>query len=85
MPIGAVAIVERKETAMTMRIGAAEDTTRWETHTAWVHLHKDRQQLNADMAADASRRVIAADKAAIVESRQQVAHNTGRHLVDVTV
>jgi hypothetical protein len=70
---------------MTMRLDAAERTTGWDTHTAWVHLSKDRQQLNSDVAADADRRVIAADKAAVVESRQQVAQNTGRHLLDVTV
>jgi hypothetical protein len=82
LPIVAVANVERKEPAMSMRITA---NAGWSTHTAWVHLRKDWQQLSADVAAGADARVIAADKAAIVESRTQVVHGQGGHLVDVTV
>jgi hypothetical protein len=68
---------------MTMRIGA--DSDRWGSHTARVHLRKDWQQLSADAQAGADPRVIAADKAALVESRRQIAHVQGSHLVDVTV
>ena len=69
---------------MTTRIEAT-DAYRWGTHNAWVHLRKDWQQLSVDALADADQRVIAADKAAIVESRRQIAHVQGEHLVDVTV
>jgi hypothetical protein len=67
---------------MTTRI---ESTDRWGAHTARVHLRKDRQQLSDDALAKAAPRVIAADKAALVESRRQIAQVQGSHLVDVTV
>jgi hypothetical protein len=69
---------------MTTRIGS-DDGHRWDSHNAWVHLRKDWQQLSVDALADADARVIAADKAAVVESRRQIAHVQGSHLVDVTV
>jgi len=69
---------------MTTRIEPT-DGYRWDSHTAWVHLRKDRQQLSADALANADARVIAADKAALVESRRQIAQVQGKHLVDVTV
>jgi hypothetical protein len=84
-PMGAVAFPERKDFPMSMRIGSADGSARWGTHAAWVHLRRDSQQLAADVAANADQRVIAADKAAVVESRQQVASRLGTHLVDVTV
>ena len=68
---------------MTMRIGA--DNYRWSSHTASVHLRKDWQQLSADAQGGADPRVIAADKAALVESRRDLARARGSHLVDVTV
>lgn len=61
------------------------DGYRWDSHTAWVHLRRDWQQLSVDALADADARVIAADKAAVVESRREIAQAQGRHLVDVTV
>jgi hypothetical protein len=69
---------------MTTRIEAT-DAFRWGTHTAWVHLRKDWQQLSVDALGNADQRVIAADKAAVVESRRQIAQVQGSHLVDVTV
>jgi hypothetical protein len=69
---------------MTTRIGST-DGYRWDSHTAWVHLRKDCQQLSADALGNADARVIAADKAAVAESRRQIAQVQGRHLVDVTV
>lgn len=61
------------------------DGRRWSSHNALVHLRKDWQQLSADALANADARVIAADKAAVVESRRQIARAQGSHLVDVTV
>jgi hypothetical protein len=69
---------------MTTRIEPT-DGYRWDSHTAWVHLRKDWQQLSVDAQANANARVIAADKAAVVESRRQIAQAQGQHLVDVTV
>jgi hypothetical protein len=60
-------------------------TTRIDAHNAYVHLRKDWQQLSADALANADARVIAFDKAAVVESRRQIARVQGSHLVDVTV
>jgi hypothetical protein len=68
---------------MTTRIGA--DSYRWGSHTAWVHLRKDWQQLASDARGGADPRVVAADKAALVESRRELARTQGSHLVDVTV
>lgn len=71
---------------MNMRIGSTDEaTTGWGTHAAWVHLHKDAQQLAADTFAGAEKRVILADKAAVMESRGQVAQARGFHRVDVTI
>lgn len=69
---------------MTTRIEAA-DGYRWDSHTAWAHLRKDWQQLSVDALSKADARVIAADKAAVVESRREIAQAQGTHLVDVTV
>jgi len=70
---------------MTMRIASTGQPARWDRNNAWANLRTDWQRLSADVAAGAERRVIAADKAAIVESRVQVAQVQGTHLVDVTV
>ena len=69
---------------MSMRIGGA-DRAQWGNHIAGVHLHTDYQRLSTDLRAGADRRVIAADKAAIVESRRDIAAGARQHLVDVTV
>jgi hypothetical protein len=69
---------------MSMRIGGA-DGAPWGNHIAGVHLHTDYQRLSTDLRAGADRRVISADKAAIVESRLDIAAGTRHHLVDVTV
>jgi hypothetical protein len=66
---------------MVSRIGDAAESSRWTAHIAWVHLHMDSQRLTADLAAEADDRVIAADRAALLESRGRV----GTHRVDVTV
>jgi len=49
---------------MTTRIEPT-DGYRWDSHTAWVHLRKDWQQLSVDALSDAAPRVIAADKAVL--------------------
>jgi hypothetical protein len=69
---------------MVMRV-TGTDSARWGSHIASVHLHRDWQKLAADVAAGADHRVIAADKAAIVESRRDMAVRGGARLVDVTV
>lgn len=69
---------------MGMQIGGT-DSARWGSHIASVHLHHDWQRLASDVAAGADQRVIASDKAAIVESRTEVAHRSGARFVDVTV
>ncbi|GIF22171.1 hypothetical protein BJ973_002496 [Actinoplanes tereljensis] len=69
---------------MSMRIGNT-DGTRWESHIASIHLTTDWRRLNADAMAGADQRVIAADKAAIVESRHEYAQVHGRTRFDVTV
>jgi len=70
---------------MTMRIASTDQTGRWDRNAAWANLRTDWRKLTADVAAGAGQQVIAADKAAIVESRLQVAQVQGTHLVDVTV
>ncbi|MFF5296165.1 hypothetical protein [Paractinoplanes globisporus] len=67
---------------MSMRIGGAAGA-QWESHIAGVHLRTDYQRLNADLQAGAPVQVIAADKAAVLESRRDAAGRRG--LVDVTV
>ena len=69
---------------MSMRIGGANGA-QWGNHIAGVHLHTDYQRLSTDLRAGADSRVIAADKAAIVESRTDIAAGARHHLVDVTV
>ena len=65
---------------MIMRV-TGQDSARWGSHIASVHLHRDRQKLTIDVAAGADDRVIASDRAAVVESRRDVAARR----VDVTV
>jgi hypothetical protein len=69
---------------MSMRIGGANGA-QWGNHIAGVHLHADYQRLSSDLEAGADTRVISADKAAIVESRRDIAAGTRHNLVDVTV
>jgi hypothetical protein len=69
---------------MSMRIGGANGA-QWGNHIAGVHLHTDYQRLSVDLRAGADSRVISADKAAIVESRRDIAAGSRQHLVDVTV
>ncbi|GIM94999.1 hypothetical protein [Paractinoplanes toevensis] len=69
---------------MTIRTGGIENT-RWVSHIAQIHLTTDRRRLDADVVAGADQRVIAADKAAVVESRQDYAQVLGRTRFDVTV
>lgn len=69
---------------MNMRIGGAGGA-QWGTHIAGVHLRTDYHKLDADLRAGADDRIIASDKAAIIESRRDVAAGTRRHLIDVTV
>ena len=60
-------------------------STGWTTHTAWLHLRQDCRKLATDALRDADPGVIAADKAALQESRLRVAETHGRQRVDVTV
>jgi hypothetical protein len=70
--------IRTKEIAMNMRIGGA-DPARWGSHIAAVHLSADCRRLADDVANGADDRVIASDKAAVVESSQDVsARRSGR-------
>jgi len=69
---------------MTMRIGGTDESG-WGKHIARVHLQTDSVRLAADVAAGADARVIAADRAALLESRKDVAYPRRATLVDVTV
>jgi hypothetical protein len=82
MPIrGPVADVERKETEMVTRVDGTGNAARWAAHIARTHLRADTQKLTADLAAKADPQIIAADRAAVSESRSQV----GARLVDLLV
>lgn len=65
-----------------MRVSSTDG---WATHAAWLHLRQDCNRLATDVARQAGPEVIAADKAALLESRVQIARNHGHHLVDITV
>ena len=65
---------------MSMRI----DASHWAAHNTLVHLRKDSQKLAADVAAGADQRVIAADRAAVIESRHELRAHCRISLVDVT-
>ena len=69
---------------MTTRIETSTGH-RWGTHTALVHLQKDYRQLSTDALGNADPRVLAADRAAVVQSRRQLAQASGTHLVDITI
>jgi hypothetical protein len=69
---------------MVMRIGGP-DGAQWASHIASVHLQIDSRRLVADVQAGAEKRVILSDKAAVVESRHDVAARRGSSLVDITV
>jgi hypothetical protein len=70
---------------MSMRIGTTDDKSRWVSHIAQIHLTTDFRRLAADIQAGSDNRVIAADKAAVVESRMQYANARGSNRYDVTV
>ena len=58
--------------------------TRWAAHTSLVHLNADVQRLRSDFVMGAAKEVLAADRAAVHDSRRVL--NTHRAtLVDVTV
>ena len=58
--------------------------TRWAAHTSLVHLNADVQRLRSDFVMGADKEVLAADRAAVHDSRRVL--NTHRAaLVDVTV
>jgi len=69
---------------MSMRIGGAGGA-QWGSHIASIHLRTDYVRLGADVQAGADDRRIASDKAAIVESRRDIAAGRRTTLVDVTV
>jgi hypothetical protein len=69
---------------MTVRIGGAGGA-QWGTHIASIHLRTDCVRLSADMQAGADERKIRSDKAAIVDSRRDIASCRRSGLVDVTV
>ncbi|MCO8269750.1 hypothetical protein M1L60_03985 [Actinoplanes sp. TRM 88003] len=58
--------------------------TRWAAHTSLVHLNADVARLRSDFVMGAGKEVLAADRAAVHDSRRVL--NTHRaSLVDVTV
>ena len=69
---------------MNMRIGGAGGA-QWGSHIATIHLRTDYVRLSADMQAGADERRIRSDKAAIVESRRDIAATRRTGHVDVTV
>lgn len=69
---------------MNIRVGGA-DPARWGSHIAQIHLRRDCQRLNDDVSSGADARVIAADKAAVVESSHDVTTvRAGGGRLDVT-
>ncbi|MEU4238250.1 hypothetical protein [Actinoplanes sp. NPDC026619] len=69
---------------MSIRIGSSANA-QWGSHIAQIHLTTDWRRLTADVEAGSDHRIIAADKAAIVESRQAYAQARGNNRFDVTV
>ncbi|HEX5203337.1 MAG TPA: hypothetical protein VFW27_25685 [Actinoplanes sp.] len=67
-----------------MRIGGAGGT-RWGSHIASVHLRTDYVRLSTDVRTGADERKIRSDRAAIVESRRDIAATRNSGLVDLTV
>jgi len=55
----------------------------WTPYHAWTKLRADRAQLVADLAANASPQVIAADRATIAGSSRRLSVQAGR--IDVLV
>ncbi|HEY0001612.1 MAG TPA: hypothetical protein VGB74_14235 [Actinoplanes sp.] len=66
---------------MVTRIGDSDEAARWASHIARVHLRMDTLKLATDLARGADERVVAEDRAAVLESRGRA----GSRLVDVTV
>jgi hypothetical protein len=54
---------------MITRTASTVATARWATHVAWGDLRRDTQKLAADVAAGADSRILADDRAAVVQSR----------------
>ncbi|MFI5892057.1 hypothetical protein ACIA5D_18305 [Actinoplanes sp. NPDC051513] len=69
---------------MTVRIGGAGGA-QWGSHIASIHLRTDCVRLSADVRAGADERTIRQDKAAIVETRRDIATFRRSGLVDITV
>ena len=60
------------------------DSTRWASHTSLVHLQLDVQRLRSDFVLGAEKDVLAADRAAVQDSRRVLnVHRAA--LIDVTV
>ncbi|MBM2616556.1 hypothetical protein JIG36_13410 [Actinoplanes sp. LDG1-06] len=56
----------------------------WTSHISLVHLHLDVQRLRTDFVSGADKEVIAADRAAVQDSRR-VLNIHRANLLDVTV
>ncbi|MBL7257548.1 hypothetical protein [Paractinoplanes lichenicola] len=56
----------------------------WMSHISLVHLHTDVQRLRTDFVSGADQQTIAADRAAVQDSRRVVSNHRAA-LVDVTV
>lgn len=69
---------------MSMRIGGT-DGARWASHISCVHLRTDWQRLTSDVQAGAGRAVIAADRAALAETRRDMVTRSGSGRLDITV
>ena len=60
------------------------ESTRWASHTSLVHLRTDVQRLRTDFVLGAEKETLAADRAAVQDSRR-VLNSRRSTLVDVTV
>ncbi|WP_430790054.1 hypothetical protein [Actinoplanes sp. G11-F43] len=70
---------------MTISIGTSSTTSVWETHAAWLRLREDCTRLAADHAREVGERRLREDKAAVLESRDEIARMTPPGFIDVLI
>lgn len=70
---------------MSMQVLSSPGTAHWSAHTAAIHVLMDWQQLAADAHSGAAAAQIAADKAALIESKHTLARVIGTNRIDITV
>lgn len=56
---------------MVEEIAAAAESARWNTYAAWAQMRATRAQMLSDIATHASPAIVAADRAAMDNDRQQ--------------